>query len=160
LPAGQSGLTAGYASGNLFSGLAAELAAVNQPDTVITSIDLREDHNTFALSTMQTSQTTGFDASLLTATPSDLPGAVAIEGSKSRVVTAITFDLGGDVEFFSYGWQSDASTVYDTSVLTATKDTLASQASALAAGGYIITALGGNNTIGFLLVGTKVHGDT
>jgi hypothetical protein len=37
---------------------------------------------------------------------------------------------------------------------------MVSQASALAQQGYILTAIGGDTTNGFLLVGTRVQGDT
>jgi hypothetical protein len=44
--------------------------------------------------------------------------------------------------------------------VTATLDGVGAAAMNLGAQGYIITALGGDNTNGFLLVGTRVHGDT
>jgi hypothetical protein len=62
------------------------------------------------------------------------------------------------VYFLSYGWQGD-NTIYDVKVVTATFDDIATEAAGLAAEGFIITALGGNFTDGFILVGTRVQGD-
>jgi hypothetical protein len=50
--------------------------------------------------------------------------------------------------------------MYETEVITATFDTVGSAASELAADGYILTALGGNVDDGFLLIGSRVKGDT
>ncbi|MHB1699063.1 MAG: hypothetical protein ACYCSN_02830 [Acidobacteriaceae bacterium] len=44
--------------------------------------------------------------------------------------------------------------------MTATFDTTPSALSSRAAQGYILTATGGNKADGFLLVGTRVKGDT
>ena len=51
--------------------------------------------------------------------------------------------------------------MYDAKVMPpATLDDVAIAASTLASEGYIITAVGGHPTGGFLLVGTRVQGDT
>jgi hypothetical protein len=49
---------------------------------------------------------------------------------------------------------------YDAKVAQATLPTAAAASAALAAEGYVVTALGGNPTDGFLVVGTRVHGQT
>jgi hypothetical protein len=76
------------------------------------------------------------------------------------VITAISFDSCGDVDFLAYAWQSDTTTIYEVKVVTATLDGVGAAATSLGADGYIITALGGNPTNGFLLVGTRVQGDS
>jgi hypothetical protein len=81
------------------------------------------------------------------------------EGSRSRVITAITFNAG-QAEYYSYGWTADPVTIYEAKVSVANFDTVSAAAADLAAQGYIITAFGGNTTDGFLLVGTRVQGDS
>jgi hypothetical protein len=60
----------------------------------------------------------------------------------------------------SYGWQGNGTVVYDSIVQTATMDNAAETATTLAADGYILTAIGGNEYSGVLLVGTRVSGDS
>jgi hypothetical protein len=81
-------------------------------------------------------------------------------GEQSRVITAASFDQSGDVYFVNYGWLTDQTTRYEVKVSTATPDTVGAEATNLASAGYIITALGGTWTNGFLLVGTRVQGDS
>jgi hypothetical protein len=50
--------------------------------------------------------------------------------------------------------------VYETKVSVATFDTVPSEAANLAAQGYIITAFGGSPDDGFVLIGTRVKGDS
>jgi hypothetical protein len=85
---------------------------------------------------------------------------VAQDGAQSRVITAVSFDASGQVNLLSYGWQGDTTTVYQTTVVNVAGKDVAATATNLAAEGYIITACGGNITSGFVLVGTKVWGDT
>jgi hypothetical protein len=75
------------------------------------------------------------------------------------VITAISYDSCGNVFFLAYAWQGDTN-VYEVTVVTTTIDNVGASANSLAAAGYIITALGGDPTDGFLLVGTRVKGDT
>jgi hypothetical protein len=75
------------------------------------------------------------------------------------VITALSLNAG-QVTYVSYGWQGDPSTVYETNVANATTDTLVSVASNLAQAGYFITGFGGNDQDGFILVGTRVQGDS
>ena len=81
-------------------------------------------------------------------------------GEQSRVITAASFDQSGDVYFVNYGWLTDQTTRYEVKVSTANLDTVGAEATNLGNAGYIITALGGNPTAGFLLVGTRVQGDS
>ncbi|HME10778.1 MAG TPA: hypothetical protein VKG25_27225 [Bryobacteraceae bacterium] len=160
LPTGLSGLSINYQSTNNYANLNSDLQALALPNTVITSLDLQPASGTYALSSIQTAQTTGFDQSAQTVLPAQFPIAAAQAGAQSRVITAVSFDATGQVFFLSYGWQADTTTVYDVSVVSTTFDNIAASATNLAAEGYIITAIGGNFTDGFLLVGTRVKGDS
>jgi hypothetical protein len=80
-------------------------------------------------------------------------------GEESQVVTALSFNAG-QVELLSYGWQSDTTTIYEAKAVAATGDNFITEATSLAAAGYIITALGGDPTDGLIFIGTRVQGDT
>jgi hypothetical protein len=130
------------------------------PNSVITSIDLEPDSNLFAASWIQSSQTTGFNASQQTVSLAGLQAAATQEGAHSRVITAISYNAGS-VVYLSYGWQGDPSTIYESSVATAAFANVSSTIATLAAQGYILTAmtLSGNGD-NYILVGTRVQGDT
>jgi hypothetical protein len=89
----------------------------------------------------------------------NLQGASTEEGASGRVITAVTLQ-GTQATYLSYGWQGDAATVYETRAVTATSSAVGASATDLAQQGYIITAFGGNDTDGFLLVGTRAQGQT
>jgi hypothetical protein len=160
LPTGFSGLNINYQSTNSYSNLDADLTSLALPNTIITSLDLEPASDTYAISSIQTSQTTGFDLARQTALPASFPVAAAQAGAQSRVITAVSFDASGQVYFLSYGWQGDTTTIYETKVFADTFDNVSADAATLAAQGYIITAIGGNFTNGFILVGTRVQGDS
>jgi hypothetical protein len=139
--------------------LDADLASYTDASSVVTSWDIESGNDVFAMAWMK-GPATGFDYKHEIVAMSGLDALVASDGANSRVVTAISFDGSGQVHFLSYGWASDKTTVYDTAVATASFDDVPSQAASLANAGYIITAFGGNQTDGYVMVGTKVHGDT
>jgi hypothetical protein len=127
---------------------------------VVTSLDIETGEDVFGDS-MVKGPAGGFDMQYQTASLQNLPSEIADDGANSRVVTAISFnDAAGDVVFLSYGWTSEAHTVYDTEVQTAPYDGIGAAAKFLASQGYILTAFGGNGPDGYILVGTKVQGDT
>ena len=142
---------------NNFGNLDSDLSALAVPNTVITSLDLEPAHNTYGISSIQTSQAGGFEFNSQTVPPDQFQVVASQLGAASRVVTAVSFDGSGQVFVLSYGWQSDTTTIYEAKVAPATLDTIGAEATALAAAGYIITALGGNPTNGFFLVGTRVQ---
>jgi hypothetical protein len=153
-----AGLTTSYQSG-LLSGFQNDLSALSS-DTVITSMDIEPANNAYATSTIKSAPAGAFTpVNTQSVLPSDFQTAAAQEAAVGHVITAVGFNAGS-VIYVSYGWQSDTSTVYETSVATATLDTVPAQAASLAQQGYIITAIGGDTTNGFLLVGTRVQGDT
>jgi hypothetical protein len=173
-PPANLSLSTGYASGEL-ANLQADLSSpnsfsntgatpLNASNSVITSVDLEPVDGFYAASYVQNpalaGQPGGFDLSQQTVDPGDLAAAAAQEGARSRVITAVGFNAG-QVVYFSYGWQGDTTTLYETSVVAATSETMATAAAGLAANGYIITAIGGSNVAdSYVLIGTRVQGDT
>jgi hypothetical protein len=154
----ESGLTTSYQAG-LLSNFQNDLGAV-PADTVITSMDLEPANNAYATSRIKSSPGGVFTpVTSQSVLPADFQTVASQEGSVGHVITALGFNAGL-VLYVSYGWQRDPATVYEVKVASATFDTMVSQASALAQQGYILTAIGGDTTNGFLLVGTRVQGDT
>ncbi len=160
LPTGIFGLTTTYQSSEIFGNLGTYLDALSVPDVVITSFDLEPGNSAYAISSIQTSQAGGFSFTRQSVLPGQIQTVASQLGAQSQVITAISFDSCGDVDFLAYAWQSDTTTIYEVKVVTVTLDGVGAAAMSLGAGGYIITALGGNPTNGFLLVGTRVQGDT
>jgi len=170
LPPGLSGLTTFY-NGGEYSNLASDLAGgatgvestLALPNSVITSLDLEPANNAYAVAWVQASQSgagNAFDMKREVVARNAVQDAVAKDASQSRVVTAISFDANGQVNLISYGWQGDSTTAYDTQVVTVGATDIEAAASELANEGYVLTAFGGDTTNGFMLIGTKVKGDT
>lgn len=163
LPAGVSGLSIDYqgfgsdTSSNTFPD--AQLESLVNGHNVFTSLDLELANYAFAASWIQSSSMGGFSYARQVVDPTQLQAVATQLGEQSNVITAISYDASGNVYFIYYSWANDMTTVYDVKVSTATPDTLATEATSLATSGYIITAFGGNLTKGYLLVGTRVHGD-
>ena len=158
LPGGTQ-LNIGYNSYEGLDSVDRDLTQLNDGRTVVTSYDLEPANDVFALAWFQGSSD-GFDMKHESVALNQLPALAAQRGAQGRVITAISFNANGDADLLSFGWSSDPTTQYETRVLTATFDSVAAQAASLAAGGYIITAVGGNGVNGFLLVGTRVQGDS
>lgn len=169
LPPGQSGLNTYYLGqvyanfdSNLTSSPVTDIPPPEAPESVITSLDFQPAYNTYAIAWIQTTQQDGaFDLRREIVSPGAIQSTVAADAAQSRVVTAVSFDANGQANLLSYGWQGDATTIYDAEVLTATAQPgIESAVQTLAGQGYILTAFGGDATNGFVLIGTKVHGDT
>jgi Immunoglobulin domain len=159
LPTNVTGLNVGYVSANRFANLDSDVGNIDSGHAVITSVDLHPEDDTYAISYLEAVQSTGFTLTRGTVAPSALQSVATQEGSLSHVITAVSFNAG-NVTYFSYAWESDPSTVYEAEVATATYATLGQAATNLGQAGYLITALGGNGTHGFVLVGTRVKGNT
>jgi hypothetical protein len=130
------------------------------PNTVITSLAISSADDRFALSYTQTSQAGGFDLAQRNVDPSQLQTAATQEGQHGRVITALSYN-GTQITYFSYGWTGDTTTLYETQTATSTFTNAGVAAANLAAQGYIITALGGDDIAGIVvMVGTRVQGDT
>jgi hypothetical protein len=160
LPAGQLPLSMYYES-NTYPSFASEVQSVIEPNVVIDSIDLEPGNNDYAIAYVETAQTGGFDYRLEVVPPSQLQATVANDGAQSRVVTAVSFDANNQANVVSYGWTGDTSTVYEAQTFIAdTASDIASEATTLADNGYFISAFGGNDTDGYMLIGMRVQGDT
>ena len=137
-------------------------AALGIPNTVITSFDMEAANNIYAAAlTQATGQAGGFDLAMQTVSPSNFQAAALQLGVQSRVITAVSYN-SGQISFISYGWQGDTTTVYDVKVSTSVSDSASvfAAATSLAAASYIITAFGGDAVDGYILVGTRVSGDS
>ena len=148
-----SDLAAGFSTGSA--------AAFPLPvgSSVITSLQLQPDFNAYAISSIQSTQASGFDLGSQTVAPTAFQAASTQEGAASRVITAVSFNQG-NITYLSYGWQGDTTTVYEVQSVITTFADIQTAAQNLAANGYIITATGGDSTNGIVLVGTRVQGNT
>jgi hypothetical protein len=160
LPAGLQGLTTTYQSSEVFGNLSSDLNNLSVPNTVITSLDLEWSNNAYAIASLQGDQASGYSFVRQSIPFAQVQASASLLGTQSQVITAISFDSCGDVYLLAYAWQSDPTTVYESKVVLTTLDNVGSEATSLATAGYIITALGGDPAQGFLLVGTRVQGDT
>jgi hypothetical protein len=133
-------------------------AALADPSTVIASLDTETSDDAYAVAYVTSSLSSGFSIARHSVALDQLQTAAAQEGSASRVITAVSF-MSGTPYYISYGWSADTATQFDVSVVSTSFDKIPDAASSLSSQGYIITALGGNVSDGFLLVGTKVKGD-
>ncbi len=177
LPTADGALTHGYA-GDFYDNFQTDLQTgvfgggsvdPGAPGSVITSLDLEAANNLFGLSWVQPTPTpsggpAAQPASYLveqnTVAAADLQAAVTLAGASGRVVTAVS-NNAGPITYLAYGWQADPSSVYEAQAVTASTAGAPAAAAALAAQGYIITAIGqADSSGGLLLVGTRVHGDT
>ena len=171
LPTGMGGLTTYYEYFSL-SELATELSVLNTSNAVVTGLDVEPSSNGFAMSWVQPSTPTyasdidpwnlsneTFNMNQTTVASSGFQAAASQDGVNGRVITAVSWN-NGQIYYLSYGWARDTATAYDVQTATATFNTVSSVAQQLAAEGYIITAMGGTTADGFLLVGTRVQGDT
>ncbi|MGH9514065.1 MAG: hypothetical protein ACRD3P_00100 [Terriglobales bacterium] len=161
LPSGIPELTTNYQgfNSNVFP-VDSELRSLVNGRNVFTSLDLELSNNVYAASWVESASGGGFQYFQQTVSSDQFQAVASQLGQQSRVITAVSFDISGDVYFVNYGWASDVTTPYEVKTAGATAGTLSSAATNLANSGYIITALGGNSTNGFLLVGTRVQGDS
>jgi len=169
LPSGVTGLEVGYAGvalqnypsvldGTLLPGF----ASPSDSGSVINSLTLLPVGNTAAVGFIHSATSSGYDRTQYTVAAAALQSAVAQEGLRGRVVTAISYD-GTQATFFSYGWTGDPTEVFDATAVFATLDTATGLAQQLASQGYIITATGSTQASdgsGVILIGTRVQGDT
>lgn len=170
LPPPMTGLNMYYWVGE-YSSFASDLASYAASNVVFTSLDLEPAANAYAVSGVQTAQAGGFDYRIDPAIPpgSDQQDAIqaqaALDGTESRVVTAVSFDASSNAILISYGWTGDTTTVYETQTIVVPPGNdvgtaVASAGTTLAGEGYIISAFGGNDTDGYILIGMLVQGDS
>lgn len=168
LPSGMSGLNMGADLGfyPLQSSVEADVQQIAAPNVVIMSLDVETKLNAWATAWVQTSQGGGFDYRLESVPmgsnlSSDLQAAVEADGAQSRIVTAVTFDDANQLAYvLSYGWTGDTKTIYEAEATTVSISDVPSAAAKIASDGYFISAFGGNDADGYMLVGMRALGDT
>lgn len=137
------------------------MQSVVAPNVVIDSLDFEPLEDCYGISYVKTAQTGGFDYRLEVVPPDELQATVTNDGVESRVVTAVSFDANHQANVISYGWTGDTATAYEAQTVVAeSASEITSQAETLAADGYFISAFGGNDTDGYMLIGMRVRGDT
>jgi hypothetical protein len=159
LPATQNGLTMLY-QGRDYQHFTSDLNCIEASNVVVHSIDLEPANNAYAMAWVSTFSAGGFDLRTETVAPSAVSSAAAQDGTESRVITAVSFDADGQAVLLSYGWTGDTHSIFETKTVLTTLDGIADAAKKLSAAGYIISAFGGSDANGYLLVGTRVQGDT
>jgi hypothetical protein len=137
------------------------LQSVAAPYLVITSMDIQPqaDCATIGVSWAETSGG-NFDQRLEMVSPAQIQAQATADGQASRIITAASFDASGDADLISYGWTGDTTTVYETQTCLVPPSEVGSSATALADAGYFISAFGGNDADGYILIGARVKGDT
>ena len=170
LPSPVTGFTMYYQGGD-YSNFVSDLNSFKAPNVVLTSLDIEPTQNAYATSWVKTSQTGGFDYRM---DPLISPGAEQVaqiqaqsvlDGTESRVITAVSFDASDNAILISYGWTGDTTTVYqDQAYYVAPGSNVSANVLAattmMANAGYVISAFGGNDTDGYILIGMRVEGDS
>ena len=159
LPPPMTGLEMTYRTGD-YQNFSSDFQSIAAPDVVISSLDLEPANGEYAIAWVQTAQRGGFDYKLEVVSPSQIAATAAADGAASRIITAVSFDANGQANMISYGWTGDTTTVYETQTNLVPPTDVAGAAAALAGQGYVISAFGGNDTLGYVLVGMRVQGDT
>lgn len=141
--------------------VAAYLQSIASPYLVVTSMDIQPGASCEAMgvSWIEIAQG-GFDQRLETVPPAQLQAQATADGQTSRIITAVSFDGSGNVNLLSYGWTGDTTTVYETQTYLVSPSQVGQTATTLAADGYFISAFGGSNADGYVLIGARVKGDT
>jgi hypothetical protein len=179
LPAPMSNMGMSYQQGFLWSTPASTfvpgwLQSFAAPNVVITSMDIEPvcappnipnaaESGEVALSLVDTPANgtlEKFDQRLEVIPPAQIGAQAAADGEASRVITAASFDELGNADLISYGWTGDTTTKYESQTAVVPPEGVAAAATTLAADGYFISAFGGNDANGFILVGMRVQGDT
>jgi hypothetical protein len=159
LPSPMTGFSMYYRPGE-YSNFESDLQSITAPNVVIISFDLESANSVYAVAWVQTAQAGGFDSKLEVVPPAQIPATAAADSAASRVITAASFDVSGNANLISYGWTGDTTTVYETQTTVAQPGEVCSAAATLAGDGYIISAFGGNDTDGYILIGMRVLGDS
>ena len=126
-------------------------------NVVITSLAMEPKYDTYGISWIESSKFSGFEYRMQVVPPSAIQATAALDGANGRVVTAVSFGAQGNAHLISYGWQGDQTT-YDVKTMTVASGNILSAAKQLGADGYIISAFGGDNASGWVLVGMHAMG--
>uniref|UniRef100_E6PYJ4 Ig-like domain-containing protein n=1 Tax=mine drainage metagenome TaxID=410659 RepID=E6PYJ4_9ZZZZ len=139
------------------------LQSMATPKGVITSMDYHPACQQIGILQLSTSQSTepDFDQRMELVDPANLQTQVAADGAASRIVSAVTYDrISGKFVLLSYGWQGDTTTAYEAATFIAQPANVLADAEQLANQGYFISAVGGDDTGGYAIIGMRVAGDT
>ncbi len=142
------------------------LQSILASNAVIFSMDLEPACQDIGVAWIQTSQAGGFDGRVETVPygsnmTTSIQNQAAADGMQGRIVTAITLDdANQQAILISYGWQADTASTYETTSNIVQPDQVLATGATLANAGYFISAFGGNATDGYVLIGTRVQGDT
>ena len=140
--------------------------ANTQANIVINSMDLEPVCQVFGVSWVLTAQGGGFDQRIETvpiggSLATAIQNQATLDASESRIITAATFDdAGKQAVLLSYGWAGDATTLYESQTCVVLSSQIGATAAALANEGYFVSAFGGNDNDGYILVGMRVKGDS
>ncbi len=156
LPPPMTGLTMWYRGGN-FADFSTDLQSIAASNVVVTSLALEPSDGQYGIAYVQASQYSGFEYKLQIVSPADIQATAAQDGAEGRVVTAVSFGGPDEVYLISYGLQGDP-TNFDVKTMTVTAGTVVAAAKELAADGYIISAFGGDDTTGWVLIGMHAVG--
>jgi hypothetical protein len=169
LPKGTPAFNMVYKSGT-YSNFSSDVQSIVAPNRVIMSLDLEPANKAYALAYAEATQGGGFDYRMESVPVSEVASTVAADGADGRVVTTLSIDrTTGLVDLISYGWQGDTTTAYESKMIlagagnagaVAILQEVCNAAIALAGEGYFISAMGGNDIDGYVLVGMRVQGDT
>lgn len=113
LPPGVTGLVTHFYAGDYVDFNVDMQQALTDANTVLTCLDFEPGSDAYAAGWTVSSQATGFDMRQKAVPPSQVQATASQDGLESRVITAVSFDAQGQANLFSYGWQSDPSTVYE-----------------------------------------------
>jgi hypothetical protein len=166
LPPPITGLSIYYTNGTGYSSFASDMQSIVDPNVVIDSLDFEPAAGSYAVAYVETTQSGGFDYRLDPLIPSGIgqqagiQAQAALDGTQSRVITAVSFDAAGNANLISYGWTGDTTTVYEATTTIVPSNDVCTAASTMANAGYIISAFGGNDADGYMLIGMRVQGDT
>ena len=168
LPTGMTGLSAGFDEGYypLQYSVDEDVRLIAASNVVIMSLDVETTMNAWAAAWVQTDKGGGFDYRLESVPmgsdlASDLQATVAADGAQSRIVTAVTFDDADQLAYvLSYGWTGDTKTTYEAETVAVPYSGITDAGLRMANDGYFVSAFGGNNADGYMLVGMRVQGDT
>jgi hypothetical protein len=166
LPSPMNNYSVSYQQGFLQStSVAAYLQSLAAANVVINSLDIEptcgmeQAPGAIGVALIETTQG-NFDQRLEVVPSAQIQAQVAQDGQASRIVTAVSFDASGNANLLSYGWTGDTTTVYETQASLVPPGQIASTATSLANQGYFISAFGGNDNSGWVLVGERVKGDS
>jgi hypothetical protein len=165
LPSPAAGLAMFYRPDD-YSSFYSDLESYAASNVVFTSLDLDPVDGAYAISWVETAQSGGFGYRVDPLVPpgagqaAEIQAQAAHDGEESRIVTAVSFDAAGNAVMISYGWRGDTTTEYEAQARVVPPRSVENAAISLAHDGYFISAFGGNNTNGYVLIGMRVRGDS